>query len=247
MDESITSFVGLDVHKDSIAIAVAEGRDAPRFLGTVQSELQQLLKAFKGLGKAQSVLVVYEAGPCGYGLYRQLRSRGYGCAVIAASRMSRPRGERIKTDRRDALTLARLARSGDLVRVLVPDERDEAMRDLSRAREDALAARLKARQQLKALLLRHGRRYPGKSSWTLAHERYLSAVSFEHAAQEIAFVEYRHAVREAHERVERFTGKRHAEAVIDVQGLMSARRSLTSAISNAAGSKEPPTHLSMLA
>src|ERR1700728_36325 len=81
MDESITSFVGLDVHKDSIAIAVAEGRDAPRFLGTVQSELQQLLKAFKGLGKAQSVLVVDEAGPCGYGLYRQLRSRGYGCAV----------------------------------------------------------------------------------------------------------------------------------------------------------------------
>jgi transposase len=126
---------------------------------------------------------VYEAGPCGYGLARQLRSRGYACEVVAAGKIARRPAERIKTDRRDALTLARLARSGDLVKVMVPDERDEAMRDLSRTREDAVRARLKARQQLKALLLRHGHRYSGKSSWTQAHERYLAPVSFAHPAQ----------------------------------------------------------------
>src|SRR5207253_8709697 len=98
-----------------------------------------------------------------------------------------------------------LGGSGDLVQVVVPAERDEAMRDLSRGREDAVRARLKARQQLKALLLRHGHRYGGKSSWTLAHERYLAGVSFAHPAQDIAFAEYRQAVREGHERVERVT------------------------------------------
>lgn len=206
MSKVITSFVGLDVHKESTAIAVAEvGREGPRFIGTVGSDLLQLLKALKSLGKPETMLVVYEAGPCGYGLARQLRSRGYACEVVAAGKMARRPGKRIKTDRRDALTLARLARSGDLVTVMVPDERDEAMRDLSRAREDAVRARLKARQQLKALLLRHGHRYTGKSSWTLAHERYLATVTFAHPAQDIAFAEYRQAVREGQERVERLT------------------------------------------
>lgn len=206
MSKSITTFVGLDVHKDSTAIGEAEaGREAPRFVGTVGPELSPLLKALKSLGKPDTMRVVYEAGPCGYGLARQLRSSGYACEVIAASKIPRRPGERIKTDRRDALTLARLARSGDLVKVRVPDEPDEAMRDLSRAREDAVKARLKARQQLKALLLRQGRRYSGKSSWTLAHERYLATVSFAHPAQEIAFAEYRQAVREGHERVQRLT------------------------------------------
>src|SRR5437016_182949 len=203
VSKTITSFVGLDVHKDSTAIAAAEaGREAPRFLGTVGADLGQLLKALKSLGKPETMLVVYEAGPCGYGLARQLRSRGYSCEVVAAGKIARRPGERIKTDRRDALTLARL---GDLVKVMVPDERDEAMRDLSRAREDAVKARLQARQQLKALLLRHGHRYGGKSSWTLAHERYLAGVSFAHPAQDIAFAEYRQAVREGHKRVERVT------------------------------------------
>jgi transposase len=206
MQKGITGFIGLDVHKDSIAIAVAEANgEAPRFLGTVGPELPQLLKAFKCLGLPPSLQVVYEAGPCGYGLARQLRERGYGCEVIAASRVTRRPADRIKTDRRDALTLARLGRSGDLVPVMIPDERDEAMRDLSRAREDALRARLKARQQLKALLLRHGRHYRDKGSWTLAHERYLAGISFPHPAQDIAFAEYRQAVAEAHQRVQRLT------------------------------------------
>lgn len=206
MSESITSFVGLDVHKESTVIGEAEaGRENPRFIGTVGPDLGQLLKALKSLGKPETMLVVYEAGPCGFGLARQLRTRGYECEVVAPNKMARPRGERIKTDRRDALTLARLARSGDLVKVMVPDERDEAMRDLSRAREDAVRARLKARQQLKALLLRHGHRYAGKSSWTLAHERYLADVKFAYPAQDIAFAEYRKAVGDGHERVERLT------------------------------------------
>jgi transposase len=206
VEKNITCFIGLDVHKDSIAIAAAEaGRELPRFIGTVRPELTQVLKALKALGSPENLLAVYEAGPCGYGLVRQLRSRGYACDVIAAGRITRPPSERIKTDRRDALTLARLARSGDLVQVTVPDERDEAIRDLSRAREDALRARLKARQQLKALLLRHGLQYPEKTSWTAAHERYLANINFAHPAQNIAFAEYRQAVGESHERVERLT------------------------------------------
>jgi len=114
-------------------------------------------------------------------------------------------GDRIKTDRRDAIALARLARSGALVKVPVPDDRDEAIRDLCRAREDAVRGRQKARQQLKALLLRHGHRYSGKTSWTAAHERYLSGLTLPHPAQYIAFTEYRQAVAEGNERVARLT------------------------------------------
>jgi transposase len=138
-------------------------------------------------------------------LARELAAAGYRCEVIAPSKIPRKAGDRVKTDRRDALMLASLARAGELVAVTIPDERDEAIRDLSRARVDAVRARLKARQQLKALLLRHGRRYSGKTSWTAAHERYLAAISFPHAAQDIAFAEYRQAVGEGEARVQRLT------------------------------------------
>jgi transposase len=206
MDKIITSFVGLDVHKDSIAVGVAPaGREPPRFVGTVVPQWAPLCKALGRLGRPRELQIVYEAGPCGYTLARQLRSHGYACEVIAPAKTARRPGDRIKTDRRDALLLARAARAAELVNVTIPDERDEALRDLSRSREDAVRARLKARQQLKALLLRHGHRYTGKSSWTMAHERYLSEVSFAQPAQDIAFAEYRSAVREAHERVERLT------------------------------------------
>jgi transposase len=135
MSKTITSFVGLDVHQDATAIGVAEAaREAPRFLGTVGPDLRQLLKALKSLGKPDTLLVVYEAGPCGYGLVRQLRARGFACEVIVPGKIARRPSERIKTDRRDALTLARLARSGDLISVVVPEERDEAIRDLARTR-----------------------------------------------------------------------------------------------------------------
>jgi transposase len=206
MSEGITTFVGLDVHKESIAIAVAVlGREAPRFIGTTGPSLKELLKALSHLGTAQQMHIVYEAGPGGYVLVRQLRAQGYRCEVVAPSKIPRRSGERIKTDRRDALSLAHFARAGDLSIVTVPDSADEAIRDLSRAREDALRARMTARHQLKALLLRHGKHYPMKTSWTLAHERHLSQVNFEHPAQSIAFTEYRSAVREANDRLERIT------------------------------------------
>ena len=151
-------------------------------------------------------MLVYEAGPCGYGWMRYLRKQGWHCEVIAPSRITRSVSERcLKTDRRDALLLARQCRAGDLTAIVVPDERDEAIRDLSRAREDACAARLRVRQQMKAMLLRHGRDYVRRNSWSQAHERHLSTIRFEHPAQEIAFNEYRAASKEACERVERIT------------------------------------------
>ena len=206
MNKAITGFIGLDVHATSTAIGFAEaGRAKPRFIGTVGAKHTQLTKALEQLGEPSSLLVVYEAGPCGYPLVRDLVTRGYCCEVVAPAKVPRGAGDRVKTDRRDALQLATLARAGALVSVVVPDTRDEAIRDLSRARVDAVRARLKARQQLKALLLRHGRRYRGKTSWTAAHERYLATLTFEHPAQEIAFVEYRQAVAECHGRVERLT------------------------------------------
>jgi len=206
MKDDITGYVGLDVHKDSTALAVAApGRAAPRFVGTTGPHLRELLKALAGLGRPDQLLLAYEAGPCGYTLARELIARGYRCEVIAVSKTPRKPGERIKTDRRDALSLAGYLRAGELTPIAIPDARDEAIRDLSRAREDAVRARLKARQQLKAMLLRHGHRYQGKTSWTAAHERYLAALTFAHSAQDIAYAEYRGAVRDADDRVERIT------------------------------------------
>jgi len=205
MDE--ITYVGLDAHAETTAIAVAEsGGAAPRFIGTASANFAELAKVLGKLGKPDQLRVVYEAGPCGFTMVRQLRQAGYHCEVVAPSKIPRKPGDRVKTDRRDALSLAGLARAAQLTFVTVPDERDEAMRDLSRARIDAVRARLKARQQLKALLLRHDRRYTGKTSWTAAHERYLAAkVSFAHRAQEIAFVEYRRGIGEAQARVELLT------------------------------------------
>lgn len=137
---------------------------------------------------------------------RYLRDRKWRCEVIAPSRLTRsPVEQRVKTDRRDALLLARELRSGNLTSIVVPDERDEAIRDLTRAREDAVAARLRIRLQMKAMLLKHGCDYVRFRSWSQAHERHLSTIRFDHPAQEIAFNEYRLACKEASERVERIT------------------------------------------
>jgi len=224
-----TAFIGLDVHKDSISVAVAAvGRAPGRFLGTVGPALSELLKCLKSVGLPEDMSIVYEAGPCGYRLVRDLREQGFHCEVIAPSKIPKRPGDRVKTDRRDAIRLAELARAGELVNVVVPDLHDEAIRDLSRARVDAARARQKARQQLKAMLLRHGYRYTGKKSWTAAHERFLAKITFPLRAQNIAYVEYRQAVSEANERVERLTAALR-EQCTDwrmhplVQGLMSLR------------------------
>lgn len=208
MKEPITSYVGLDIHKDSVAIAIADtGRAPPRFVGTINPLPSELCKALRRQHcRPENTLLVYEAGPCGYGWVRYLRKQHWRCEVIAPSHITRsPSEQRVKTDRRDALMLARQSRAGDLVLIVVPDARDEAIRDLSRAREDAVAARLRVRQQMKAMLLRHGRDYVPRNSWSQAHERHLATIRFEHPAQEVAFNEYRQAAKEACERVERIT------------------------------------------
>jgi transposase len=206
--ETITSYVGLDIHKDSVAMAIADaGRAAPQFIGTINPSPAELCKVLRRQKlRPEHTLLVYEAGPCGYGWVRYLRQQQWRCEVIAPSRLTRsPAEQRIKTDRRDALLLARELRAGNLISILVPDERDEAMRDLARAREDTVAARLRVRLQMKAMLLRHGRDYVRFRSGSQAHERHLSTIRFEHPAQEIAFNEYRLACKEAAERVERIT------------------------------------------
>ncbi len=206
MKEDIKFFVGLDVHKDSISAAVCEsGREPSRFVGTIAADLACLLKLLCKYGPAQQVSVVYEAGPTGYGLYRALSERGYRCEIIAPSLIPRRAGERIKTDRRDCARLAELSRAGELKAIWVPDQAHEAMRNLWRAREDAVNLRLKARQQLKAFLLRQGRRYSGKTSWSKTHERWIAAQRFDHAADHIAVTEYQLAVQAADQRVQRLT------------------------------------------
>lgn len=164
-------------------------------------------KAISRLRKEHEDLsVVYEAGPCGYALYRHLTRKGIRCAVVAPSMIPKRSGDRIKTDRRDAINLARLHRAGELTAVFVPEPEDEAIRDLSRAREDAVVSHKRARQQLAALLLRHNIRYPGPSkSWTQGYKNWISRIAMPHPVQQIVFQEYMLAIEEAHQRVERIT------------------------------------------
>lgn len=203
-----TMHVGLDVHKDSIEISTAEaGREGEvRRFGKIGGDLQSLDKAVSKLqSKGSHLHFVYEAGPCGYTIYRHLISKGFDCKVVAPSQTPRKAGDRVKTDRRDATSLARLDRAAELTYVHVPTPADEAMRDLVRAREDAKRAETRARQQLSALLLRNGITYAGKTAWTPAHERWIARLKMPLPAQQIAFQEYVSAINEAAERVERLT------------------------------------------
>jgi transposase len=212
MSQSSTLFIGMDVHKDSIAVAyVAQDHGAEvTYLGTIgtrQGDIDQLIRKMQS--KAKHLIFVYEAGPCGYWLYRYLTQTGYDCWVVAPSLIPKKPGDRVKTDRRDALQLARLARSGDLTAVYVPTMEDEAIRDLTRAREDAISDLKDAKFRLKAFLLRHDIRYVGRANGGPAHLRWLAEVVCPTPAQPIVFQEYVRAVHEQTERLQRLAQARH--------------------------------------
>ena len=205
-------FVGLDVHKDTIAVAYApEDRGAEvvswGMIGTRQCDLDKLIRKLES--KGATLVVAYEAGPCGDWLYRYLTRRGVSCAVVAPSLIPRKAGDRVKTDRRDAVTLARLLRSGDLSAIYVPTVDDEAIRDLSRAREDAVHDLKRSKVRLKAFLLRQDLRYEGRANWNAAHLRWLARVVCPTPAQQIVFQEYVHTVSEQTARLQRLEVELH--------------------------------------
>ena len=206
MSYSSTLYGGLDVHKDAIAVAYVNDARAAEVvflgrIGTRQCDSEQRIRPLTS--KAQPLVLVYEAGPCGYWLYRSLTKKKRTCWVGAPSLIPKKAGDRVKTDRRDATQLARLMRSGDLTAVYVPTVEDEAIRDLARAREDAIRDRKAAKHRLKAFLLRQDIRYEGRATWGPAHRRWLAAVVCPTPAQQIVFQEYVRAVAEHDARLQR--------------------------------------------
>ena len=178
-ESSKTLYVGLDVHKESIAVAYAPEERRTEVvslgaIGTRQCDIDKLIRKLQS--KGAPLVFVYEAGPCGYWLYRYLTRQALSCHVVAPSLIPRKPGDRVKTDRRDAVMLARLMRSGDLTAIYVPTVEDEAIRDLSRGREDAMRDLKAAKYRLKAFLLRQDIRYEGRATWNAAHLRWLSEV-----------------------------------------------------------------------
>jgi len=202
------TFIGMDVHKNSINIAIAQQnrKGQVRYYGKIEGTLSALDKVVRKLvSKGDSLHFVYEAGPCGYQIYRHLTAQGFDCSVVAPSRVPKQSGNRIKNDRRDALMLARLHRAGELTGVYVPLVEDEAMRDLTRAREDAKGNEKKSKQRLRAFLLRSGHRYSGRSPWSRAYMRWLSDIKMPHRAQQIVLQEYIDTLSQCKARVQRLT------------------------------------------
>ncbi|MGI9571649.1 MAG: IS110 family transposase, partial [Desulfobulbia bacterium] len=192
-----TKSVGMDVHQKSISIAIAdEGPEGEvRLYGTIKNTAEAIDKVIRKLVSTGAKLhFVYEAGPCGFGLYRHLTGNGFSCIVAAPSMVPKKSGVRIKNDSRDAIALARLLRAGELSPIYVPDTEDEAMRDLTRARNDAKIAERKAKQRLHSFLLRNECIYHGKKKWTKAHFNWLAELKMKHPAQQVAFQEYIEAV-----------------------------------------------------
>src|SRR5215204_3774637 len=221
-------FVGLDVHAETIAVAVADLGGDVQSLGVIPNRPESIRKLVKKLGRADELRVCYEAGPTGYVVYWQLTGLGVRCEVVAPTLVPVKAGDRVKTDRRDALKLARSYRAGDLTPVWVPDAAHEALRDLVRAREAAKKDQLRARHRLGKFLLRHGRRPPNVvTAWTQAHLTWVkSAVRFSQAAQEATLLDYIHEVDHVAARIERL------EAAIDsaVQAAPAPMRAVIEAL-----------------
>jgi transposase len=222
-------YVGLDVHKATIAVAIAdEGRGEVRSYGTIKNTPEAVGKLVKALGPAARLACCYEAGPCGYGLERQLTGLGASCIVVAPSLIPTRPGDRVKTDRRDAEKLARLLRSGELTAIWVPDAEHEGLRDLSRAREAARDALHRVRQQVRALLLRLGIEEPGEpKAWTARYRTWLGEVKLEQALQQAVLVDAIETVDAGTARLKRLEAKvkeaatvgRHAPLIAALQSL----------------------------
>jgi len=203
----ITRYVGMDVHAETIAVALVEGRQVVRSLGVIPNRAEAIQRLIGKLGDVNSLRVCYEAGPTGYVLYWQLAKLGVSCEVVAPSLVPSKPGERIKTDRRDAEKLARSYRSGDLTAVWVPNAEHEALRDLVRAREAAKKDELRAKHRLSKYLLRYGQRAPqGCRPWTLAWWRWVRALQLDHAAQNVVVLDHIMAVDYEAQRIERLEG-----------------------------------------
>lgn len=212
-----TIFIGLDVHKATIAVAVApSGRSKEvRFQGSLphrQGAMTEFARRFLAKHPDSRLSFCYEAGACGYGLARELTDAGHECLVIAPSLIPTRPGDHIKTDKRDATTLAKMHRAGELTSVWMPDAQHEAVRDLVRARETVMYWRNKSRQALSSFLLRQGYRYGGRSAWTVAYWRWLATIELEHPAQQIAMQEYILTIQEHDARHDRLV--KQIEAVV---------------------------------
>jgi transposase len=207
MSDHSEAFVAFDTSKLRNAVAIADGGRAGevRFLGEIENSTTATAKLVRKLAaKYDRITFCYEAGPTGYEQCRQIKALGHECIVVAPSLIPKKRGDRVKTNRRDAVSMAKLLRAGELTAVWVPDRRHEAMRDVTRARETAVFDLRSKRQQVSAFLLRQGRWYPaGKKTWTKAHVKWLASQKFEQPERSIVFEEMMFAIRQAQERLAR--------------------------------------------
>ena len=230
MAQATTRFLGLDVHKLSISVAVAEASGAPELYGQIANEPKAVRRLVAKLAAEGAQLkACYEAGPCGYALQRQLTGLGVDCQVVAPSLIPRRPGSRIKTDSRDALSLVRLLRSGDLTPIFIPEPEQEALRDLVRARSDAKADLLRAQHRLRNFLLRHAQQPPvGVRRGSGRYEAWLNQLRLPRPVEQVVFEDYRAALRGAQERVRRLEGElaRAAESCPRLLPLMAALMAL---------------------
>lgn len=226
----ITKYVGLDVSKEKIAVAVAEaGRSKPRYVGMINYTVTSIRKLMNKLGPPDQLCICYEAGPTGYGLYRLLTSMDYACEVVAPSLIPQKPGQRIKTDKRDAVNLASLYRAGELTPIYVPTKDDEALRDLVRAREDIKEDEQRAKHRLTKFLLRNEIREPQEiNKWTAKYWDWLNQLTFERSTSRIAYQEYLQQLKELQGRVKRLEQEIEAQTQEGVhapviQALMTLR------------------------